>query len=159
MTLYELTEQLANFDFEIDEETGEITNMDELEQIQMDRDEKLKNCVLWYKNCKAEADALKAEKMNLQKRQQIAEKKAERMKSYLDFCLKGEQFTPKDDVRVRVSYRKSDQVLCDDITKVSDEYLRYKEPELDKTKVKKDIKAGIDVDGCKLITKKNIQIK
>lgn len=159
MTLYELTEQLANFDFEIDEETGEITNMDELEQIQMDRDEKLKNCVLWYKNCKAEADALKAEKMNLQKRQQIAEKKAERMKAYLDFCLKGEQFTPKDDVRVRISYRKSDQVLCDDITKVSDEYLRFKEPELDKTKVKKAIKAGIDVDGCTLITKKNIQIK
>ena len=159
MTLYELTEQLANFDFEIDEETGEITNMDELDQIQMDRDEKLKNCVLWYKNCKAEADALKAEKMNLQKRQQIAEKKADRMKSYLDFCLKGEQFTPKDDVRVRVSYRKSDQVVCDDITMVPNEYFRHRAPELDKNKIKQDLKAGVGVRGCALITKKNIQIK
>ena len=41
MTLYELTEAMKGFDFEIDEETGEILNGPELDQIQMERDEKL----------------------------------------------------------------------------------------------------------------------
>ena len=159
MTLYELTEAMNNFDFEIDEETGEILNADELDRIQMDRDEKLKNCVYYYKNMKAEADALKVEKMNLQKRQQIAEHKAERMKQYLAFCLDGEKFEPEDDVRVRVTYRKSESVECPDIHMVDDDYLRYKEPELDKAKIKKAIKAGTTVVGCTLVEKQNIQIK
>ena len=58
MTLYELTEAMRFFDLEIDEETGEILNGDELDLLQMDFDQKLKNCVYWYKNQKAEADAL-----------------------------------------------------------------------------------------------------
>jgi len=159
MTLYELTAAMANFDFEIDEETGEIINADELDQLQMDRDQKLKNCVYYYKNMKAEADALKAEKMRLAKRQSIAEHKAERMKQYLDFCLHGEKFAPEDDVRVRVSYRKSQSVECDDIYKVPEDYIRYKEPELKKTEIKKAINAGHEVAGCWLEEKNNIQIK
>lgn len=159
MTLYELSEAMRNFDFQIDEETGEITNVDELDQLQLDRDEKLKNCVLWYKNQLAEAEALKSEKQKLAKRQQIAERKAERMKKYLAYCLDGEKFCPEDDVRVRVTYRKSEQVECPDWTVVSDEYLRYKEPELDKVKIKRTIKAGEAVKGCTLVEKQNIQIK
>lgn len=159
MTLYELTEAMKGFDFEIDEETGEILNGPELDQIQMERDEKLKNCVYYYKNVLAEAAALKEEKMKLQKRQQIAEKKAESMKKYIAYCLQGEKFAPKDDVRVRVTYRKSETVQCADIYRVPDDFLRYKEPELDKTKVKKALKAGEKVEGCTLIEKQNIQIK
>ena len=159
MTLYELTEEMRNFDLQIDEDTGEISNAEDLDQLITDRNEKLKNCVLWYKNQKAEADALKAEKMKLAKRQQEAERKAEWMKNYLESCLDGEKFEPEDDVRVRITYRKSEQVECPDWTVVSDEYLRYKDPELDKTKIKKALKAGEKVDGCQLVTKMNIQIK
>ena len=101
-------------------------------------------------------DELKEEKMKLQKRQQIAEKKAESMKKYIAYCLQGEKFAPKDDVRVRVTYRKSETVQCADIYRVPDDYLRYKEPELDKTKVKKALKAGEKVEGCTLIEKQNI---
>ena len=162
MTLYELTEAMANFDFEVDEETGEITNADELDQLQLDRDEKLKNCVYYYKNLMAEADALKNEKQKLQQRQQIATKKAERMKSYIDYCLGGEKFAPADDATVKVTYRKSEAVEfaegCN-IFDVPDDFLRYKEPELDRNKVKKAIKDGGQVNGCKLVEKQNIQIK
>ena len=159
MTLYELTEEMRNFDLQIDEDTGEISNAEDLDQLITDRNEKLKNCVLWYKNQKAEADALKVEKMKLAKRQQEAERKAEWMKNYLESCLDGEKFEPEDDVRIRVSYRKSESVECSDIFQVDDQYLRFKEPELDKTKIKKALKAGEKVDGCQLVTKMNIQIK
>ena len=159
MTLYELNEAMQNFDLEIDEETGEILNAEELDLLMLEHELKLKNCVYWYKNVKAEADALKAEKQKLAKRQQIAERKAEWMKNYIDYDLNGKAFKPEDDVTVRVSYRKSKVVECPDIYKVPDEYLRYKEPELDKTKVKKAFADGIEVDGCTIVEKNNIQIK
>ena len=159
MTLYELTEEMRNFDLQIDEDTGEISNAEDLDQLITDRNEKLKNCVLWYKNQKSEADALKVEKMKLAKRQQEAERKAEWMKNYLESCLDGEKFEPEDDVRIRVSYRKSESVECSDIFQVDDQYLRFKEPELDKAKIKKALKAGEEVKGCTLIEKQNIQIK
>lgn len=159
MTLYELNEAMQNFDLEIDEETGEILNAEELDLLMLEHELKLKNCVYWYKNMKAEADALKAEKQKLAKRQQTAERKAEWMKSYIDADLCGKEFKPEDDVTVRVSYRKSKVVECSDIYRVSDEYLRYKEPELDKTKVKKALADGLQVEGCTIVEKNNIQIK
>ena len=41
--------------------------------------------------------------------------------------------------RASVAYRKSEKVECD-ITLVPDDYLRYKDPEPDKTKIKNAIK-------------------
>lgn len=159
MTLYELTEAMKNFELEIDEETGEILNADELDLLNIEHELKLKNCVYYYKNVKAEADALKAEKMKLAKRQQTAERKAEWMKAYIDADLAGKAFAPEDDATVRVSYRKSVTVECYDIFAVDDDYLKYKEPELDKAKVRKAINAGETVSGCKLVEHQNIQIK
>lgn len=159
MTLYELTEAMENFDLDIDEETGEILNADELDQLQVEHDEKLKNCVYYYKNMMAEAAALKAEKQKLAERQKTAENKAEWIKHYIANDLKGEKFEPEDDVTIKVTYRKSESVECADIYKVPDEYIRYKEPELDKARIKKALKAGDTVDGCVLVTKSNIQIK
>ena len=160
MTLYELTEAMRFFDLEIDEETGEILNADELDQLQMDFDQKLKNCVYWYKNQKAEAEALKAEKMKLAKRQQTAERKVEWMKTYIAGCLgEGVKFAPEDDVTVRIGWRKSKTVECENIYDVPDDYLRYKMPELDKKKVTDALKAGEAVPGCELVEKQNIQIK
>ena len=160
MTLYELTEAMRHFDLEIDEETGEIQNADELDQLQMDFEQKLKNCVYWYKNKKAEAEALKAEKMKLAKRQQTAERKVEWMKNYIAGCLgEGKKFAPEDDVTVRIGWRKSKTVECENIYDVPDDYLRYKMPELDKKKVTDALKAGETVPGCELVEKQNIQIK
>lgn len=159
MTLYELSEAMRNFDLLIDEDTGEILNADDLDLLQLEHDEKLKNCVWFYKNIKAEADALKAEKQKLADRQKAAERKAEWMKRYIAADLSGKDFKPEDDVTVRVSWRKSKQVDCEDVYKVPDDYLRYKEPELDKKKVMDALKAGEVVPGCTLVEKQNIQIK
>ena len=52
----------------------------------------------------------------------------------------------------------------DDISKLSNEYLKFKEPEADKTKIKQDLKAGVQLAGVQLagvqlVEKQNIQIK
>lgn len=159
MTLYELTDAMRNFELEIDEETGEILNAEELDLLEIEHKLKLRNCVYYYKNKMAEADALKKEKQKLAERQKSAERQAEWIKQYIAADLDGEDFKPDEDVTVKVTWRKSKSVECDDITKVPAEYLRFKEPELDKTKIRKAFKEGIDVEGCREVENNNIQIK
>lgn len=159
MTLYELTDAMRNFELEIDEETGEIVNADELDELEMERTEKLKNCVRYYKNVKAEAEALKAEKAKLANRQKSAEKRAEWIKDYIAGNLNGEPFAPEDDPTIKCGWLKSEKVECENVFDVPEEYLTYKEPTIDKTKVKKAIKAGETVSGCRLVEKQNLQIK
>lgn len=155
-TLYELSSELANFELEIDEETGEVLNADQLEGIEMERNAKIENICLWIKNLKSDAAAYKAEKDSFEKKRKAAENKAEALKQYVQFVLAGEKFKTG---KVSVSYRKSESVECADVFKVPDDYLRYKDPELDKTKAKEALKAGIEIEGCKLVEKQNMQIR
>lgn len=154
--LYELSNEIANFEFEIDEETGEILNADMLDEIQLERDTKIEQLCLWIKNLKADAAAYKAEKDSFAKKQKAAENKAESIKNYIQSALAGEKFKTN---RVTISYRKSEQVECQDITLVDKDYLRFKDPELDKAKVKAALKNGTEVAGCQLIEKQNMQIR
>ena len=46
-----------------------------------------------------------------------------------------------------------------DMKKLSSYYLRYREPEVNKTLLKADLKAGVKLEGAVLTEKNNIQIK
>lgn len=155
-TLYELTAELANFELEVDEETGEVLNADELDNLQMARDEKIEGICLWIKNLKADAAAYKAEKDSFAKKQKTAENKIKSLSDYVQGALAGEKFKT---TRVSVSYRSSTQVECTDFSLVEKDYLRFKDPELDKTKIKDDLKNGIEVKGCTLVERQNMQIR
>ena len=154
--LYELTSAIENFEFEIDEETGEILNADELDNLQMERQTKIEQLCLWRKNLLSDADAYKGEKESFAKKEKAARNKAESLKKYIEYTLNGEKF--KTD-RVTVSYRRSEVVECNNISDVDDDYLTYKEPTLNKTKIKEAIKSGIDVKGVHLVERNNMQIK
>lgn len=154
--LYDLVREIEDFEFEIDEETGEILNANDLDELELEKNEKIEQLCLWIKNLKSDAAAYKAEKDSFAKKQKAAENEAESIKNYIAYILSGEKF--KTD-RVTVSYRKSEQVECLDMSLVDDDYLRFKEPELDKTKIKKALKDGIKVGGCMLVERQNMNIK
>ena len=155
MTLYEINQQIAEFNFQVDEETGEILNTMQLDELIMAREDKAENVALFIKNLRAEAEAIKAEEKALASRRKQTERKAESLADYLQYCLDGDKLkTPK----VSVSYRKSVRVECDDISKVPEQYLRYKAPELDKTAIKNAIKAGEET-GCRLEEYSSMTIK
>lgn len=154
--LYDLVREIEDFEFEVDEETGEILNAEDLDNLELEKNEKIEQLCLWIKNLKSDAAAYKAEKDSFAKKQKAAENKAESIKNYIAYILAGEKF--KTD-RVTVSYRKSEQVECLDMSLVDDDYLRFEEPELNKTKIKKALKEGIKVGGCMLVERQNMQIK
>ena len=156
MKLYEIIQEIENFDFIIDEETGEILNAMQLDELELAKEEKVENICLWIKNLRAEEKAIKEEASNLQKRQKAVHNKAESLEQYIQQALNGEKFKT---ARVSVSYRRSESIECEDILAVDDDYLRYKEPELDKAKIKAALKEGVAVKGCSLIQKQNMQIR
>lgn len=151
--LYEINNQILEC---VDVETGEIVDVDKLQELQLQFDQKVEGIGCWIKNLLSEAKALKEEKDNLAARQKACENKAESLKEYLQTALGGQKFKT---AKVSISYRKSESVDVSDISLLSDEYLKFKEPEADKTKLKKALKAGEDIKGAVLVEKNNIQIK
>ena len=154
--LYEIMNEIENFDFEIDEETGEILNFDALDRLQVARDVKIENLCLWVKNLKSDADAYKAEKESFAKKQKQAENRATSLHNFIQTVLNGENF--KTD-RVTVSYRKSEAIELEDKICVPDKYFVPQEPKLDKTGLKKAIKAGEEFGGVHLVERQNMSIK
>lgn len=155
-TLYELVKEIEDFQFVIDEETGEIMNFDELDALQLEKNTKVENICLLIKNLRSDAEAYKAEKNSFEQKRKQAENKADRLTAYVQYILAGDKFKSS---KVSVSYRKSEKVICPDLLEVEPDYLRYKEPELDKKKIKDAIKAGVKVKGCYMEESLNIQIK
>lgn len=157
MTLYEIDKALMDFEFEIDEETGEILNAADLDELNLAREQKIENIGLYIKNLEAEKEAVKHEKDNFADRQKRLEKKIESLKGYLTYALDGQKFsTPK----VAVSFRKSESVLVKDKWLIPDSYMNLsvvREP--NKTAIKNALKRGEEINGVELLEKRNISIK
>lgn len=161
MNLYEINDRIMEaFDAAVDPETGEIIDSDAyqaLNDLQMQFDEKAEGILLWIKNLRAQADALKKEKQAFESRQQAAERKAESLKKYISNVLKGEKFSTE---RVSVSWRKSESAeYVGDVNALPAEYIRQKDPEVNKTALKAALKNGVKIPGASLVEKNNIQIK
>lgn len=142
----------------LDTETGEIVDLEAIEALEMERDTKLENIGCWYKQLLAEADAIKAEKNAMAEREKVRRNKAESLKAFLGRYLDGKKF---ETAKVAMSFRKSEAVEFDAsyMADVPVEFLKLREPELDKTAVKKAIKAGEKIPGCALVTRQNLTIK
>lgn len=141
----------------VDPETGEVIgDTAELDALQIARDEKIENLALFIKNLKAEAAAIREEEKRLADRRRAAENRSEWLKDYLTKNLGGERFSSP---RVAVSFRRSESVKIDDLWKIPDQYMRYKDPEPDKTMIKKALKEGETIEGVELVETQNIQIR
>lgn len=152
-SLYEIDNSILEC---IDSETGEIIDIDRLSKLQIEREQKLENIALWYKNLLSDAEQYKAEKKAFEEKERKARAQADSLKNYLDNALQG---VPYKSARVNVTYRKSDSVVIDDIFKIDDSYLKYAEPTADKTAIKKAIKGGAVIEGAHIESKNNISIK
>jgi hypothetical protein len=151
MTLYEINEEMMNC---IDPETGEV-DIDQLNALQMLREDKIESIALWIKDLKAEAEALKAEKLAFQARQAAAENKAESLKNYLANALNGEKFKT---TRCAVSFRKAEKVEITDELELPPEFTTV-EIKADKTAIKQAIKNGQKVAGAYLVESTSCIIK
>ena len=153
MNIYEIDSQILSC---IDEETGEILDIERLEKLIQDKNNKIESVACWYKNTVAEAEAIRNEISNLKARKERDEKLAENLKRYISDVLDGEKFKT---AKVSISYRKSSSVEVDDVYRLPDEFLTYKAPEPKKSLLKSAIDNGQKFEGVRIVEKMNIQIK
>lgn len=154
MKLYEIDQRIAEC---IDMETGEVTDFEKLNTLEIERTQKLENIALAYKNAKAEAAALKAEKEAFAEREKRAKSRMDWLSGYLKFVLDGEKFKT---TKVEVSFRRSEAVCVEcEALDLPQEYLTCKDPEPNKTAIKEALKAGIEIEGCHIESRVNISVK
>lgn len=160
MKLYEIDNAILEC---IDFETGEIIDTDKLNELQMERDAKIENVACWIKELKAEAEAIKAEKLALAERQKVAENKAESLKKWLTYALQGNKFST---AKCSISFRKTESVEVTEeglenlMRGGKDELLTYKAPEPNKKAIKDAIKNdGLNIAGVQLVQNTSTIIK
>ena len=158
MKLYEIDNAILEC---IDMETGEVIDAEKLDALNMERDAKIENVVLWIKDLKAEAEAIKAEKLALAERQKIAENKVESLKKWVAYALGGQKFST---AKCAVSFRNTESVEVTEegleaLMKEHDELLTYKAPEPNKKAIKDAIKDGLSVAGVQLVQNVSTIIK
>ena len=155
MTIFDIDEAILKL---VDEETGEVVDIEALEALEMERDKKVSNIACWIKQLDAEAEAIKAEKKKLADRQSAKENKAKALRAFLARVLNGEKF---EDARCKVSYRRSESVeVAEDLdfNYIPDEYIKVAKS-IDKTAIKDSIKAGHTYKGVQLVQNTSVIVK
>lgn len=161
MTIYEIDNQIASL---IDEETGELLDVQAFMDLQMERERKVENMVLWLKNLSAQSAAIKKEIDTLTERKRRADRKCESLKQYIAEILGGEKFST---AKCSVSYHRSKSLQVQDSASLvswleenghSDLVVR-KEPEVSKKSVTDLIKQGEEVPFAELIENTSLVVK
>ena len=151
--LYEIDTQITEC---FDTDTGELLDAEKLENLMIEKENKLENVALWIKNLKADAAMYKAEKTAFAERQAAAERKAESLTEWLKNALNGQKFKTE---KAEVSFRKTSKVEVLDIWELNEDFVKYSDPTPDKAAIKRAIKAGEEVKGAKLIDDISMTIK
>ena len=152
-TLYEINAAMLDC---VDLETGEIIDIEQLQALQLEREQKVENVALWYKNLLSDAEQYAAEEAAFKEKKRRAQAQAERLKQYLLDALGGEKYKS---ARVSISYRNTPRVVVDDVLNLPPRFVRFADPEPNKTEIAAAIKAGEDVYGARLETNQSIIIK
>lgn len=163
MNLFQIDEAIANCvklddreDY-IDVSTGEIIDIQALDALKMEKEKKLRNIGCWVLNLKAEEQAIADQIKKFTARKQAIHNKIESLQNYTAAALNGE---PWKCTECEYKWRMTESVQFNgDIKAVPVEYLRLKEPELDKAKIKKALKSGVVIAGCTLEKKNSMSIK
>ena len=163
MKLYEISEELERAITEcIDPETGEITDPERIEQLQIDLTEKVRSIGLYIINLRAEIKAIKEQEDKFTAKRKSREKRLDWLLKYIERYADGKPFEFDE---FEISYKPSHRVEITDFeafsryTESRPEFVKVGKIEPDKTAIKSAIENGETVPGADLILKKNIQIK
>ena len=160
MTIYEIDNDIQRILSQVDE-NGELPEaaLDELMQLQADRDTKIENAACMVLDLLGDAKKIKEQEAVLKQRREAVEKRAERIKKYLEYATEGSPFSSD---RVTVKWGKSTAVEIDEAVfwnNPDPAFIRQKAPEADKTAIKAALKEGANIPGAFIVERTNMTIK
>lgn len=112
--------------------------------------EKFENCCKYIKNVEADIAGLKDEIDRLQAKKKAKENAIDRLKGLMQQALEasGDKKLPCGTFTVSIQNNPESVALDEQyVENFPVEYLKFKEPEVDKKKLKEDLKAGKDLGG------------
>ena len=141
---------------------------DTLDGIEEEFECKAENIACYIKQLDGELELLKKQKAAFERRRKAKENQLARMKDYLLVCMQKinrksvetalAKITVKNNAESAQFADEKDFIdMC--ISKGLDNYLRYKDPEINKTAVKSALKSGQIIPGAKLGRKQSLAIK
>lgn len=164
MKLYEINEEINAL---INDETGEIMDIDKFNELQLKKEEKFENISLWIKNNDADSEALKNEAAALLERAKVIDNKNASIKQFLEKNMIENGITKIETSKVKLGFRKSTAVNVLDEEKFitycqntgHEELTKIKTTiSLDKTAIKKWLQDNRS-DFVSLEQRQNLQIK
>ena len=164
--LYEINHDIEDLlNAVTDPETGEVVDLDALDGLLLEREQKIENVILYRKDVLAEIMAVGTEIASLEKRYARLQITAEGLKEYIAKAVDGQNFKTE---RCEVTHRMSEETEVDpEFIKWAYEqkddmsaFIKHTETDkADKTAIKKYLKSGGTLEHCRLVKKDNIQIK
>lgn len=161
---FKALENLAN-DIEIDEETGEFINNDEVlnglfQELELSLIDKLDGCEYIRKELISNVSTLADEIKRLQQRKKAYENKAERLKELMkETVLTSGETKLKGKHNFSLGIRRTlqiDENLTADF--INQDYVRTKK-EFDKKKITDDLKSGLTIPGAKMVDKISLSVR
>lgn len=160
MKLYEISDAIrAALDhIDVDPETGEILNADNLHAVEAEASEKIEATALYLRELDAEAKAAKDEADRMIARVKSMQKRSDYLKSML---LEALHATGKvKTARVSVSIRTTQAVAIDEGANLPEAYTTVKTTvSPNKIAIKQALLDGVEVPGCSLEARESVSIR
>lgn len=161
LSIYDINAEIYNImTTDYDDAEQQDQSLFKLDELLLNRDEKIENVGLCVKSFTAIAEAIKAEEQTLVRRRKAIENNVERCKNYISFALlsQGENKFMKS--RIAISFRKSESINITDESIIPDEFKKEEiNVKIDKIAIKQALREGEIIPGVELIENQNIQIK
>lgn len=161
ITLYELTEQYRrDLEYIQNSDIDEDQAAQVLETMQGTIQDKAKNVAMVIRNMETTAEAIKAAEDEMASRRKTIERKLDWMKTYLLQNMERSGISKIESPYFVIALRDNpESLIVEPDAAIPPEYWKPQDPVLDKAGLKKDIQAGLIVDGCRLERKKSVRIK
>jgi hypothetical protein len=147
-------------------ELPESALWDTLDSLSGAVEEKIDNVTCVHKQMMYEVAMIKEEVDRLNQRLKTKQNAANRLKDYIYTSMRTVGMDKLETPRNQLSFRKSEKVMIDDADQFvqwAQEYnpdlLTFKQPEPNKTEIKRILKSGQAIEGCRVEQCLNLQIR
>lgn len=137
------------------------TVADTLEGLSGELEVKAQSVAYMVRNLEVTAAAIKQHEMEQAARRKAIENRAESLRAYLANCMESTGIEKIEGPGVKLSFRKSSAVVIDGADLIPAEYMRQPEtppPSPDKKAIGDAIKAGVEVPGAHVESRRSLQI-
>jgi len=141
---------------------------DTLDGIEEEFECKAENIACFILQLDGELEMLKKRKAAFERRRRAKENEISRLRGYLMDCMKkiGRNEVKTPELRISIRNNAQSAQIPDEkafidmcISKGLNQYLRYKQPEINKTAVKKALQSDVQIEGAALVRSQSLSIR